>query len=83
MTLYDTSVGDSVVVISITGETSKRLIELGFVKGATILILNKNLLGGRIILFRNALIAIRDSTAKNILVNLINKKSIKENRQNL
>lgn len=84
MTLFDAKVGDSVIVLTATGASSKRLKELGFIIGANITVLNKNLLGGRIILFRNAKIAVRDSTAKNILVKFSeSKQGLNKSRQKL
>ena len=71
MTLNDISIGDEFVISSINGngEVHKRLIDMGFVSGATGIVLHKALLGDPIeVKIGGYRIAIRLSEARNIVL---------------
>jgi len=71
MSLYDLKQDQECIIIKICGISSKRLIELGFVEGTKITVLNIGLFGGRLILFRDCVLGLRSTLAKDIEVKLI------------
>lgn len=68
MSLNDLKVGQQGVILEVTGTSSRRLGELGFVKGTKITVLNIGLFGGRLISFRDCILGLRSTLAKNIEV---------------
>ena len=68
MSLYEMKVGQAGVILGVSGTSSKRLTELGFVKGTKITVINIGLFGGRLIMFRDCILGLRSTLAKNIEV---------------
>ncbi|MDR3178829.1 MAG: ferrous iron transport protein A [Oscillospiraceae bacterium] len=71
MFLDNISVGKTVKIIKLlsTGIKRKRLLDLGFIKGTKVSVLNKSPFGNPVAyLLRGAVIALRKEDAKNILV---------------
>ncbi|HEY8390917.1 MAG TPA: FeoA family protein [Clostridia bacterium] len=71
MSIYDLKIGQTALIIGVSGVSSKKLTELGFVKGTKVTLLNIGLFGGRLIKFRDCVLGLRSTLAKNIEVKCI------------